>query len=69
MALSSEPESKAKLMRRATAVSLHARGISIAHVACATEKFVATGQRWPEAVLSSAVVNSQAVVPISRGRV
>ena len=58
----------AKLMRRATAVSLHARGISIAHVPWAMEKLVSIGQRWAYALLISSVVNSRAVVPISKGR-
>jgi hypothetical protein len=68
LACSSEPESKAKLRRRATAVSLHARGISIAHVPRATEQVVSTGHRGPVALVISSVVNSRAVVPINKGR-
>jgi hypothetical protein len=45
MAFTSDPANKAKLIRRSSAVAVHARGISMAVVSCATKKFVSTGHR------------------------
>src|SRR5256885_699131 len=49
MAFNSDPASKAKLMRRSRAVSVQARGISMAVLYCATKKLVSTGHRCPSA--------------------
>ena len=67
IAFSREPASKAKRRRLATAGSLHARGLSLAHVPGAPEKLGSRGQRWAYALRISSVVNSRAVVPLSQG--